>query len=169
MKSTSLRWDVTIFSTNFCTLSFDIYCHSSFYYTRSRYDILTCLELNMLKLTGNLEQQVMNILWNAEGALKPAEVQSQIDGPLAYTTVMTILKRLYKKGILQRERDGNAFKYSPKVSKDEYAGSTLEKVYKGILSAYGPLAISHFIDSVNSDPQHRDLLKKYLDENSKDE
>lgn len=123
----------------------------------------------MLKLTGNLEQQVMTILWNAESPLKPAEVQLQIDEPLAYTTVMTILKRLYKKGILQRERDGNAYKYSPKVSKDEYASSTLEKVYKGILSAYGPLAISHFVDSVKNDPENRDLLKKYLAENPQDE
>jgi predicted transcriptional regulator len=119
----------------------------------------------MLKLTGNLEQEIMNILWEAQTALKPAEVQGNYPGELAYTTVMTVLQRLHRKGILSRERDGNAYRYSPRVSKDAYANNTLDQVYKGILAAYGPLAIAHFIESVRSDPQHRDLLQKYLQEN----
>lgn len=119
----------------------------------------------MLKLTGNLEQEIMNILWEAQTALKPAEVQERCKGELAYTTVMTMLQRLHRKGILNRERDGNAYRYAPKISKDSYASTTLDKVYKGILAAYGPLAIANFIESVKSDPQHRELLQKYLREN----
>ncbi len=119
----------------------------------------------MLKLTGNLEQEVMNMLWEAQTPLKPSEVQARFPEPLAYTTVMTIMLRLFRKGILKRQKDGNAFRYSPKMSKDEYADSTLDKVYKGILAAYGSLAISHFIESVNNDPEHRRLLQKYLEEN----
>ena len=118
----------------------------------------------MLKLTGNLEQQVMNILLENSVALKPSEVQAKLDQPFAYTTIMTILQRLYKKGVLIRERDGNAYRYAPKLSKDKYATSTLNNMYQNLLEAYGTLAISHFIESVKKDPKHHQLLKEYLAE-----
>ena len=119
----------------------------------------------MLKLTGNLEQEVMSILWNSQTALKPAEVQAHLGETLAYTTIMTVMQRLYRKGILKRDKDGNAYRYTPSVTKDEYATGALDKVYKGILAAYGSLAISHFIESVKNDPEHREQLEKYLRDN----
>ena len=55
-------------------------------------------------------------LWAAEGALVPAAVQARIGGDLAYTTVMTILARLYEKGVIERERVGRAYAYRPVVA-----------------------------------------------------
>lgn len=116
----------------------------------------------MLKLTGNLEQEIMNTLWSANQPLKPAEVLEALQGELAYTTVMTILQRLYKKGLLKREKEGNAFKYRPSLSKDEHARDSLDQVYEGILNAYGPLAISHFLKSIKGNSKYRALLNEYL-------
>src|SRR5215813_8154141 len=50
---------------------------------------------------GPLELQLMKILWS-RGARNVREVVTQLDRPLAYTTVMTTLDRLYKKGFLDR-------------------------------------------------------------------
>jgi predicted transcriptional regulator len=124
--------------------------------------------MNMLKLTGKLEQEIMNVLWESKTALKPAEVQERLDGELAYTTVMTIMQRLHKKGLLKREKSGNAFEYTPAVSKVEEAKHNLASLYKGLLDAYGPLAISHFMESVQDDPKYRKLLKDFLKENKDD-
>lgn len=118
----------------------------------------------MLKLTGNLEQEIMNILWDKTAGLRPNEVQHLLKDGLAYTTVNTILQRLCQKKILTRKKEGNTFIYSPKLSKEQYAKQTLQGLYQGILESYGSLAISHFLESVDANPEHRRLLQEYLDE-----
>jgi predicted transcriptional regulator len=54
----------------------------------------------MSVILGELEQKVMDIMWAREDSLKPAEVLESLNSDLAYTTVMTILKRLSDKGLL---------------------------------------------------------------------
>jgi len=118
----------------------------------------------MLKLTGNLEQEIMDILWRQKDGLRPTEVQEKLRGTLAYTTVNTILQRLCQKKILSRKKMGNTFIYTPKLSKENYAQQTLQSLYSGILQSYGSLAVSHFLESIDSTPEHRRLLQEYLDE-----
>ena len=56
------------------------------------------------RVLGDLEQRVMEVLWEAAGPLAVREVQGRLGrGRLAYTTVMTTLDRLYKKRLLARE------------------------------------------------------------------
>ncbi len=57
---------------------------------------------------GALESEVLASLWATDRPLTPAEIQSGIDGPLAYNTVHTILKRLYDKGLVLRDAEGAA-------------------------------------------------------------
>jgi predicted transcriptional regulator len=52
-------------------------------------------------------------LWTAERPLTPADVQRQVGGELAYTTIMTALARLYDKGAVKRKRAGRAYAYTP--------------------------------------------------------
>lgn len=64
---------------------------------------------------GELEQRVMDVLWSAE---EPKSVRAVLDvllaeKQLAYTTVMTVLDRLAKKGIVDRERHGRQWIYRP--------------------------------------------------------
>ena len=61
--------------------------------------------------SGGLEQAVLAVLATAASALTPAEVQQQLDGGLAYTTVMTALARLHEKGVVTRQRQGRAYAY----------------------------------------------------------
>jgi predicted transcriptional regulator len=67
---------------------------------------------------GPLEQQVMDRLWEAGRALRVSEVQAAFGAAFAYTTLMTTLDRLYKKGLLERSREGRAFRYAPRLSRE---------------------------------------------------
>lgn len=76
---------------------------------------------------GELESEVMGQLWAAGQPLTPAEVRDALandvpgplSGDLAYTTVMTILGRLWAKGLAHRERRGRAYAYWPSLSEEE--------------------------------------------------
>ncbi len=91
---------------------------------------------------GSLEAQVLAELWARPEGATPAEVLQAIGEPLAYTTVMTILTRLWKKGLAERERHGRAFVYRSTVSEADLAAermrATLETVHdrKATLSLF---------------------------------
>lgn len=69
---------------------------------------------------GALEGDVLRILWaNADGAMTPGEVRTALGGSLAYTTVMTVLSRLWTKGVLEREAQGRGFAYRPMLSESD--------------------------------------------------
>jgi len=119
----------------------------------------------MLNLTGSLEQQIMDILWEVKLPVRAADVLEKLNSGLAYTTVMTVLHRLYKKGILGRNQDKNAFVYYTLKSKEDFANDKLTNVFENILSSYGNLAISQFVETVKKDKKLEDTLKKFLNEN----
>ncbi|MFI0975745.1 BlaI/MecI/CopY family transcriptional regulator [Streptomyces sp. NPDC021093] len=62
---------------------------------------------------GELETQVLSVLGAAPGPVTAAWVQEQLGGGLAYTTVITILTRLYDKGAVTRTRSGRSFEWTP--------------------------------------------------------
>jgi len=69
--------------------------------------------------TGALEQEVLLHLWALGRPATPAEVLEELDSDLAYTTVTTILTRLWHKDLVVRTRRGRAFAYEPAVSEAE--------------------------------------------------
>ncbi|MGW2571466.1 BlaI/MecI/CopY family transcriptional regulator [Streptomyces sp. NPDC001537] len=62
---------------------------------------------------GELESGVLATLWGAEEPLTARQVRDRLPGELAYTTVLTILSRLYDKGMLVRHREGRGYAYAP--------------------------------------------------------
>ncbi|MEU8890143.1 BlaI/MecI/CopY family transcriptional regulator [Streptomyces sp. NPDC048442] len=62
---------------------------------------------------GQLETQVLSVLGSAPGPVTAAWVQERLGGGLAYTTVITILTRLYDKGAVTRTRSGRSFEWTP--------------------------------------------------------
>src|SRR3954467_4117703 len=67
---------------------------------------------------GPLEQELLRVLWTRGDATVRELIEvSAVDG--AYTTIMTTLDRLYKKGLLERSPEGRAFRYRPKQSEAE--------------------------------------------------
>lgn len=67
----------------------------------------------------------MDQLWGASTPLTPAMVQESLGSDLAYTTVMTILTRLWKKGLVTREQQGRAFAYAPAVTEADFLANRM--------------------------------------------
>jgi predicted transcriptional regulator len=87
------------------------------------------------RFLGSLEERVMEVLWRS-GALAVRDVCMHLKGkpPLAYTTVMTTLDRLFKKGLLEREKDGTAFVYRPALTRDDYRRRIVESTVTGLMA-----------------------------------
>lgn len=77
---------------------------------------------------GALQGEVLAALWGADGPLTPAEVQEQVGGDLAYTTVMTALARLNEKGAVKREKVGRAFAYTPILDEPGIAAARMREL-----------------------------------------
>jgi BlaI family penicillinase repressor len=84
---------------------------------------------------GHLERELLERLWKlGEGSV--AAVHEELSGRLAYTTVMTTLDRLYKKGILVRRKEGRAFFYSAHFSREEFQQKLVKKALDQLLSEH---------------------------------
>lgn len=63
----------------------------------------------------------MEIVWRASSDVSVHDVHEQLARPVAYTTVMTTLDRLFKKGLLARSREGRAFRYAAGLQRHQLA------------------------------------------------
>lgn len=61
---------------------------------------------------GALEHEILELLWASTGPMTPADVRSAVGDDLAYTTVMTVLARLFDKGMVSRTSQGRAYAIS---------------------------------------------------------
>lgn len=109
---------------------------------------------------GPLEAEVMAVLWAAGRSLSVREVADRLNdgrsGPLAYTTVMTVLSRLSGKGILTRARQGRGFVYAAAVA------DTAEIAVRGVLAEFGDAALARFVDRVELDANLRARLRRLM-------
>lgn len=76
---------------------------------------------------GALESEVLQVLWTADGPLAPGEVLEALDDDLAYTTVMTILTRLWEKGLAERAKRGRAYTYTATLSEADLVASRMRE------------------------------------------
>jgi predicted transcriptional regulator len=87
---------------------------------------------------GSLESALMECLWSAPAPMSVREVQRCLGGnELAYTTVMSTLATLYRKGLLTREADGRAYRYAPVQSREAYSAELISDV---LLASHDPEA-----------------------------
>lgn len=98
---------------------------------------------------GDLETRVMRAIW-ARG--KPVTVRDvlgdlQAERPLAYTTVMTVMGNLRKKGWLRRQDEGRAYRYEPLVTAEEYSAALMRQALAA--STDRPAALMHFLDELS--------------------
>ena len=111
---------------------------------------------------GELEAAVMDVLWDRGGWLTPGDVHEALAAtrPLAYTTVMTILVRLWRKERLRRQRDGRAYAYQAVLTREEQAAARMGEVLVSVSDR--PKALAFFLDSLapTDRAQLRRILKK---------
>lgn len=108
---------------------------------------------------GELEAEILALLWTAEEPLTAVDVQRRLDGDLAYTTVVTILSRLHDKQVLTRERSGRAYAYQPVA--DE-AGLAARRMRRLLDSEHDRDAVlAQFVSNLSSDDER--VLRRLLD------
>ncbi|SRR6266536_6480112 len=111
---------------------------------------------------GELEAQVLDVLWEQDEPMTPGEVHGVLSRrrKLAYTTVMTILVRLWQKGVVDREPAGRAFAYEPVETREERAASRMSELLED--AGDSGLALAHFVGSMTpaEKAQLRRLLRK---------
>ena len=111
-----------------------------------------------------LESEVMEQLWRSG----EASVRSVMDGlnkrsskERAYTTYMTIMARLHKKGMLARRREGKTDFYAPVYERDEYMALRAQAGVEELVAQYGDVALSNFAQQMASlDPSRRRALQR---------
>jgi BlaI family transcriptional regulator, penicillinase repressor len=115
---------------------------------------------------GPLEQRTLNALW-AKGSATVRELLEKDYAELAYTTVMTTLDRLYKKGLLTRKEEGRAFRYTPKYSRDELNQQAAAQALHKLLDASpaATLPLSFLVEMLSErDAELLDHLHKLVEE-----
>ncbi|NMI01520.1 BlaI/MecI/CopY family transcriptional regulator [Pseudonocardia acidicola] len=99
---------------------------------------------------GELEAAVMDVLWRLPGPHRVRDVLEQLapERKLAYTTVMTVLDNLHRKGWVCREMDGRAYRYLPSASREEVTARAL----RDLLDSSGDVeaVLLHFARSVSA-------------------
>jgi predicted transcriptional regulator len=90
----------------------------------------------MQRALGKLERQVLELAWERH-EISVRDAHKHLSERVAYTTLMTTLDRLHKKGLLGRRKDGRAFFYSPCVSPQQFAQGIAQDLVESILGHDG--------------------------------
>ena len=111
---------------------------------------------------GELEAVIMDRLWDRGRPALVREIVQDLreDRPLAYTTVMTVMDNLHRKGWLRRERDGRAWRYEPPGSRSGYTAALMNDALA--TSADRRTALAHF--ALQMSPHDAALLREALDQ-----
>jgi predicted transcriptional regulator len=113
---------------------------------------------------GKLESEVMERIW-ARGEISVRDLHQEFSARLAYTTVMTTLDRLYKKGLLQRRKVGKAYFYVPAFTEKEYQERVAQHLFGMVLheGVNSQAVLSSFVDAVSDrDKQMLDRLEQLV-------
>ncbi len=111
-----------------------------------------------------LEAEVMEELWaSGEAPVRAVmdAVNKRTSKVRAYTTYMTIMARLHKKGVLLRRRAGKTDFYAPRHGRDEYVELRARSQVEDLVAQYGDVALSNFAQQIASlDPARRRALQR---------
>lgn len=118
------------------------------------------------KLLGSLEYAVLGALWQ-DAPASVGEVRRRVNlgragaDELAYTTVMTVLGRLFDKELLTRAKVGRGYAYAPRFTEDELVAHLGQQEVAGLVDRFGDIALAQFAAALGeADP---DTLRALLD------
>ena len=109
---------------------------------------------------GDLERRVMDVLWTAYGTeLTGRDVAAHLDG-YAYTTVLTVLSRLEKKGLVRHERTGSQHHFAAVATRETYIADLMHDALD--VGSDRDAALVRFAASVS--PTEAAVLRRALDQ-----
>jgi len=114
---------------------------------------------------GELESFVLSALWE-KGELSTPDVFSEVGVPrgLAYTTILTVLQRLHRKGLVNRRASGKSHLYSPALTREQFSERRGE-VLAAAMVKLGSAGLSAFLSEADRlDPEFMAQLRAQLEE-----
>jgi predicted transcriptional regulator len=100
---------------------------------------------------GDLESEILDVLWSARTWLSGREVWERLGGgSRAYTTVMTVLGRLVDKSLVERVAEGKGHLYRAAGDPDELTAQAIRSLLSA--TAHPRVALAHFVDDLD-DPE----------------
>lgn len=118
------------------------------------------------QILGELEKEVMEVVWKSKYPLSVRYVRDIIGKrrQVAYTTIMTIMKRLTDKGVLIRKLKGSSYLYQPKLNRDQFTAKAAHRIFTTAVLNLGEEVASYFIKEIKKlNPKKRRELLKILD------
>jgi BlaI family penicillinase repressor len=112
---------------------------------------------------GERELDVMAVLWR-DGPGTVAEVRDRLPVPLAYNTVLTILRNLEGKGFVGHTVEGRLFRYHPAVSEQAIRGTALSRLVHKLFRGSALRVVAHMVEQETLSPNEMRKLHRLLDE-----
>ena len=117
---------------------------------------------------GELEAVIMDRLWAIDGTATVREIFEQMrqERDIAYTTVMSTMDNLHRKGFLGRDLDGRAYRYHTLTSRTEYRAALMQQALGA--EAERDAVLAHFVGRLSDEEQRRleAVLRRTSDEKS---
>jgi predicted transcriptional regulator len=114
---------------------------------------------------GDLESAIMDVMWAADRPYPVREVRERMEysRSVAYTTVMTVMDILHRKGVLRREKHGRAWRYWPAEAREEHDARLMAEVLRS--GGNRVITMRRFLERV-SDDEMESLRRAVLDVNA---
>ena len=116
----------------------------------------------------DLELKIMQVIWR-RGASNVADVQAELDPPLAYTTVQTVMNILERKGKLSRRMQGRAFHYSAKITEDRALRQGVRELLDRMFGGSSEELVMSLLKNRQIDPQTLAKLTRHFSSKQEEE
>jgi BlaI family transcriptional regulator, penicillinase repressor len=109
------------------------------------------------------ELDIMTVLWERSSGTAN-EVRAQLADPLAYNTVLTMLRILEEKGFVRHVEEGRAFRYLPRVARKTAKASAVKRLVHGLFDGQARLLATELMSDRSLTPEDLQELRSLLDE-----
>lgn len=109
------------------------------------------------------ELDVMAVLWRLSSGTV-AEVRDQLADPLAYTTVLTVLRTLEAKGYVRHEGEGKAHRYFPTVAREAAGTSGVQRLVDTVFAGSAEALLTHLVSDARLSRDKLARMRALLDE-----
>jgi predicted transcriptional regulator len=133
-------------------------------------DTLRLSAEGIAKVLGDLEARVMTVVWQHEQPMSARAVHDEVvrEHPVTIHTVITVLNKLVRKGLVQRVRGGDVYEFSALVTEEQFRREASRRAVEGIMSL-GPDAVAaSFVDALaKREPERLAALARLIQERLK--
>jgi predicted transcriptional regulator len=117
-----------------------------------------------------LELEIMKVLWET-GPATVQQVQDhlELEPPLAYTTIQTMLNVLHRKGRVKRSLKDRAYRYRAAVSRDQIVSSTMKDIIDRMFGGSAESLVMSLVQTRHLTPEKLERLKRRLEEQTEED